>query len=58
MRTVQVELVIGAPPDRVLDAFVDTDALREWWDVDRGLIDAREGGVWSLAWDRSDKGFR
>ena len=31
--------------------------LRDWWSVERSLIDKRPGGVYTLAWDISEKGF-
>ena len=31
--------------------------LRAWWDVERTLIEKRIGGLYTLAWDITDKGF-
>ena len=31
--------------------------LRAWWDVERTLIEKRIGGLYTLAWDITDRGF-
>jgi len=49
-RYVRVEMDIVAPPERVVGAFLDVEALRAWWGVEKGLVEPREGGVWALAW--------
>lgn len=58
MRSVSASVLVGADPATVLAELVDVDGMRRWWGVDRGLIDARKGGVWALAWDVSRNGFR
>lgn len=58
MRSVKSSIEISTPPDRVLRAFVDVDMAKEWWGVDRGLIEPKPGGVWALAWERSDAGYK
>jgi uncharacterized protein YndB with AHSA1/START domain len=58
MRTVTAEITLNANPSVVLRAFVDIDAMKKWWSVDRGLVEARSGGVWALCWERSAAGFR
>jgi Activator of Hsp90 ATPase homolog 1-like protein len=58
MRGVTAEIRIAAKPADVLRAFLDLKALKQWWSVDRGLVEERPGGVWALAWERSDRGFR
>lgn len=39
-------------------AFVDLDAMKQWWHVERGLVESRTGGIWALAWERSEHGFK
>ena len=57
MRQVEETVYIQAPPDRVLDAFLDVSMLQEWWGVERALIKKQEGGVYTLAWQTSEQGF-
>jgi uncharacterized protein YndB with AHSA1/START domain len=48
-RTVEKELFIAAAPERVYHAFVDKQALEQWF-VTRAEIDARPGGIFNLWW--------
>jgi Activator of Hsp90 ATPase homolog 1-like protein len=58
VRDVTAEIRIAAKPADVLRAFLELKALKQWWGVDRALVEQRPGGVWALAWERSDRGFR
>ena len=58
MRTVETRIHVAATPDAALNAFLELEAMRKWWHVDRGLVDPREGGVWAFAWERSEHGFK
>lgn len=58
MRAVTATCNIEAPSTRVLEQFVDVEAMRRWWSVDRGLVEPRAGGLWALAWEVSPQGFR
>jgi len=58
MRSVTTEIEVEAPPEKVLDAFLDLNTIKAWWGADRGLIERRVGGPWALAWERSEQGFR
>jgi uncharacterized protein YndB with AHSA1/START domain len=40
-----------ATPADVLQAFVDDEDLKTWWNVSRTLIEPKVGGVWSVSWD-------
>jgi len=50
MRYVESSVVINKPAQLILDAFTDEKHLRNWWGVERSLIDLRKGGVYSLVW--------
>jgi len=50
-RSVDTEVTISASPDKVLQAFLNEDDLRAWWQVSRTLVEPEAGGVWSIAWD-------
>jgi len=58
MREVRADIEIATLPETALRAFVDIEMMRRWGGVDRGLVEECEGGVWALAWEPSDKGFR
>ena len=45
-----VSLLIGAPPERVLTAFFDPDALGAWWQVRRSVTALRTLGPYVVEW--------
>jgi hypothetical protein len=57
MRKVEASIEINQPASRVFDAFTEFPLLKGWWGVERCLVEKRQGGVYSLAWDISEKGF-
>ncbi|WP_422359411.1 SRPBCC family protein [Reichenbachiella sp.] len=57
MRKVEVTLRINARPEKIINAFVDADRLREWWQVEQALIEPKEGGVYTLVWQVSANGI-
>ena len=50
-RTVTTTVEVAALPADVLRAFLDDAELKGWWKVTRSLVEARQGGVWSISWD-------
>jgi uncharacterized protein YndB with AHSA1/START domain len=57
MRKVEVNIDINTQPEKIIQAFTDPEMLRGWWGVERALIDKRTGGIYSVAWQITDKGF-
>lgn len=57
MRKVEAAIEIDQPASRVFDAFTEASLLRSWWGVERCLVEKKQGGLYSLTWDISDKGF-
>ena len=57
MRKVEVTTGIQTTPEKVIAAFVEFDMLRQWWLVERALIQKNRGGAYTLAWNISDKGI-
>jgi uncharacterized protein YndB with AHSA1/START domain len=51
IRSVETEKHISTSADKVLLAFLDEDHLKAWWKVSRALVEPKNGGVWSIAWD-------
>ena len=56
-RKVESEIFIGAEPASIITAFVEAEALKKWWNVDRSLIDLTPGGVYLLAWNAGPSAF-
>lgn len=57
MRKAEVTINIRATSEKALAAFTDPGMLREWWNVERTLIDLKPGGLYTLAWNISENGF-
>ena len=57
MRKVESTIVVNVPPAKVIRAFIDAGMLRAWWSVERALVEPKVGGVYTLAWGVSEKGF-
>lgn len=58
MKSVEATVDIKVSPELALDAFTEIDLLREWWGVERALIEKRIGGMYVLAWNISEHGFK
>jgi len=58
LRRVEAEIIIEAPASIVFNAFVDYQKLKDWWGVERCLIEKKTGGVYSLVWGISESGFK
>ena len=54
MRFVESSVFIDRPPEMVLSAFTNPEYLRDWWGVERSLIDLKKGGLYSLVWGITD----
>jgi len=50
-RSVNTEVAISASPEKVMQAFLDEDDLKGWWNVSRSLVEPKQGGIWSITWD-------
>ncbi len=58
MRKVEAAINIYQPAVKIFDAFTEQSLLKEWWGVERSLIDKKQGGIYSLAWGITEKGFQ
>ena len=58
MRLVAASIEINARPEKILPAFLRQEHLKVWWGVERSLIDAKAGGVYTLAWNISEQGIK
>ena len=57
MKKVEASIEIHRSASEVFDAFTDPAMLKAWWGVERCLVEKKQGGLYSLAWDITDKGF-
>src|SRR5688572_25945522 len=57
MRKVETAIEIKRPAQDVFNAFTEPILLKGWWGVERCLVEKKQGGIYSLAWGISEKGF-
>jgi uncharacterized protein YndB with AHSA1/START domain len=57
MRKVEVTVAINVDPSLVIAAFTEPEMLRDWWNVERVLIEKKAGGVYTLAWGVTSDGM-
>jgi uncharacterized protein YndB with AHSA1/START domain len=53
MRYVETSTLISRKPEEVLNAFTDPTDLKDWWGVERCLIELKKGGLYSLVWQKT-----
>jgi hypothetical protein len=58
MKQVEASVHINVSTRRATDAFLLPADLKGWWGVDRSLIETKQGGLYSLAWQLSDAGAK
>lgn len=54
MRFVESSILIDKPASVVLSAFTDHQHLKNWWGVERSLIELKKGGLYSLVWQTNN----
>ncbi len=57
-RFVESEIRIKADAETILSAFVDVDKMKDWWGVDSGFIEKKDGGLYTITWLRSKHGIK
>jgi hypothetical protein len=55
---VEAGIEINASSSKVFDAFTEPQLLKGWWGVERCLVEKKQGGLYSLAWGITEKGFQ
>lgn len=58
MRAIEAKIVVNVAPDKALSEFLNMQGIQQWWGATGGLIDAKEGGVWSLHWKEDAGSFK
>jgi uncharacterized protein YndB with AHSA1/START domain len=54
MPGLDISAVISAPPQRVLKAFFEPDALHAWWQVAHAVTAPRVLGPYAVAWETTE----
>ena len=57
MKKVEASIQIRQPASKVFEAFVEPALLKGWWGVEKCLVEKKQGGLYSLAWEITEKGF-
>lgn len=57
MRNVEVRIKIKTSPEQVIKAFTDPKMLKDWWQVEKTLIQKKVGGLYTLTWQVTKQGF-
>lgn len=58
MRKVEATAEVNCSAINVFNAFIEPSKLKGWWNAERCLVEAKQGGVYSLAWNVSKQGFQ
>jgi len=58
MKKVTASIEINNTASKVIDAFLQPAMLQDWWNAERCLIQPQSGGLYTIAWDVSNTGFR
>ncbi|HEY6504702.1 MAG TPA: SRPBCC domain-containing protein [Chitinophagaceae bacterium] len=58
MRTVGSDIEMAVSPEKIILAFTDDELLRNWWGVERCLVELKPGGIYTLAWDITESGIK
>ena len=57
-RIVTSNIRIKSSAERIIAALVHFEDLNQWWGVASSYIQKRDGGLFTLTWEKSDKGFK
>ncbi len=55
---VQSEIRIQATVSQILNAILEVDHLQSWWGVSSGLIQKKDGGIYTITWLKSEHGIK
>lgn len=58
MKKIEVRITMRAEPRQIIRAFTDSEVLKDWWEVERSLIDLYVGQPYILVWLIGDQGFK
>lgn len=55
-RNVDTSLIIKSTSEDLIDAFVNPRTLKQWWLVEKSLIEPKVGGAYTLIWNINANG--
>lgn len=58
MKFVDCRVEIKTFPEKIIQAFTNTDMLKGWWGVEKSFIELKPGGIYILAWFVSENGMK
>lgn len=56
-RIVEATIVIKNEAEKVISAFTEFEMLKDWWKVERSLVEKRQGGTYILLWGIKENGI-
>lgn len=57
MKSVKATVVIPVDAGKALNMFLDLNEMKNWWGVERGFVESKPGGCWTVTWKISEHGF-
>ena len=57
VKKVEVNIQISTTPENVIKAFTDPAMLKDWWGVEKILIQKKDGGLYTIAWNVGEGGI-
>jgi len=57
MKKVEVNTQVRTSPKNVIQAFTDPTMLKEWWGVEKSLIQKKVGGLYTITWKVTENGI-
>ena len=58
MRVVNCNIFINTGPEKIISAFTYAEKLKDWWGVERCLVECKTGGAYTLGWGISNDGIK
>ncbi len=49
---------IRSQASQIIDALINLDKLKQWWGVDGGIIEPKDGGIYCTTWLKSNHGVK
>ena len=57
-RFILSDIRIRSQANEIIDALIDLSKLKQWWGVDGGIIESKDGGIYCTTWLKSNHGVK
>ncbi len=57
-RFILSEIRIRSQSIEIIDALINLNKLKQWWGVDGGIIEPKDGGIYCTTWLKSNHGVK